>query len=225
MPPLVALWSALWAHLRCETAHVPGELLERCGDAARPTVSPPRGEWGGGGQCGREPVSRPPRLPAGLPWQFTPGPCALTLCSLSLSLPGCVSSFLSLLSLPVPPPAPSGLIAMALTSVGSKCWNKHVRLDIGLCRQRRSVARLLPAPWLDSRWTKWRAWAPQRTPGEHEESAGASDAKVLLFWRFPAFSTSSLSCPSKREFSKLCIVREITVSLVSVKAYTRAKAR
>ena len=117
------------------------------------------------------------------------------------------------------------LISMALISMGSKCWNKHVRLDIGLCRKRRSVARLLPALWHDSRWAKWRAWALQRTLGEREESAGASDAKVLLFWRFPAFSTSSLFCPSKREFSKLCRVREITVSLVSTKAYTKAKAR
>lgn len=122
-------------------------------------------------------------------------------------------------------------ISMALISMESKYSNKHIRLNIGLCRKWRNVSCLLPALWRDSRWMKWRAggrcshpWALQRALEENEYSAWASDAKVLLFWQFWSFSTSSLSFPSKREFSKLCWVREILVSLVSMKAYTKAKA-
>lgn len=48
-------------------------------------------------------------------------------------------------------------ISMALISMESKYSNKHIRLNIGLCRKRRNVSCLLPALWHDSRWMKWRA--------------------------------------------------------------------
>lgn len=101
--------------------------------------------WAGG----REPrFKAPPGSPPRLPWQFTLEPLTrLFSCFLLLSPPGPVSSLFSpFLSLPVPSPALFGLISMALISMECKYSNKHIRLNIGLCRKRRSVSRLLPAP-------------------------------------------------------------------------------
>ena len=149
MPQLVAVWNTFWVHLCCEMVHVSHELLEDYGDAARPTVISPGGMNGVEvGSMGASPVSKAPTYLAALSsLAVHPGASHALIPLLSISL----SSFLCLchrLYYLV------SFISMALISMESKYSNKHIRLNIGLCRKRRNVSCLLPALWHDSRWMK-----------------------------------------------------------------------
>ena len=157
-------------HLCCEIAHVCDELLEDWENTARQMVISPGGMNGVEARSpGGSPVSK---TPAGLPacplWHFTlealmhlPS-CSLAFYfSLFLSVCLCLSSPLSLSScppslyMPVPSPALFGLfISTALISMESNRSDKHIRLNIGLCRKRGSVSLLLPALRDDPCWIK-----------------------------------------------------------------------
>lgn len=206
MPLLVAVWSTFWVHLCCETAHVSHELLEGYGAAARPPVIPP-GAMNGVevGSVGGSPVSRRrPASPPCLPWQFTLEPLThLFSCFLLLSLPAL--SLLSFLSLPFFACAIActigSLISLALISMESKYSNKHVRLNTGLCRKRRSVSPcclpsgLIHAGRSEGREHRRGHWGKMRSrPGLPMPESGFSDEfHPSLLHLYPAPPRGSLA--------------------------------